>query len=251
MCHETSPSSFSLRVPLQEGQFAGGGHSRPVGGGHFEVPFPKLWDPSEGHSDLAGQVQGGQPFRDENPWVSLRFLPQGAPPRSPSTGPPACAQLRAARLLSPALRGPPRGGLGRRGGGGPGRAGWALTRRAPPGSANPVRPGRPRAAGCGRARAGSSVQVGAARTECPRGPRAGGGGGDPAPPVCEEGGRKEPQLSRKPRVRKGQTRVMARTTSSSRKGQRGCGPQGREGETPSPACPRPSGGAILWRWGST
>lgn len=32
-------------------------HSRPLGGGHFGVPSPKLWDPSEGeeHSGLASQ----------------------------------------------------------------------------------------------------------------------------------------------------------------------------------------------------
>lgn len=54
-----STSSFSLGFPLKEGQFAGrgGDHSRPVGGSHLGVPFPKLWDPSEaeGHSGLAGQ----------------------------------------------------------------------------------------------------------------------------------------------------------------------------------------------------
>lgn len=54
-------SSFSLNFPPKREAICGdgvkGGHSRPVRGGHFGVPFPKLWDPleAEGHSGLAGQ----------------------------------------------------------------------------------------------------------------------------------------------------------------------------------------------------
>lgn len=99
-------------------------------------------------------------------------LPPGEPWGVPS--PPFLGRPAAQPLSQPPARAP----LGRRGswhllragrpGAGSGdavaalgRAGPGLTRRAPPAAANPDRPGWPRAAGCGPARVGSALQVGA------------------------------------------------------------------------------------------
>lgn len=87
-----------------------------------------------------------------------------APGHSPD--PLACAPLRAARLLAPAPRGPPRGGLRGRGGcpgtRGPRTHPPRTSGSQEPGAAeNPDRRGRPQTTGCGPARVGSALQVGA------------------------------------------------------------------------------------------
>lgn len=109
--------------------------------------------------------QSAQPFCGERPWVCPSLSLQRTPPGSPSAGPLACAPLGAARLLAPAAREPPRGGLRRRGSRVPGRAGPGLTRRAPPGAGS-RESGSPRVAVGGWMRPRSGRECPSGRRQC-------------------------------------------------------------------------------------